>query len=256
MKLMKIYYSTNILKMNQLKTNIMIIPKRNNKKEWKKETFQVDGNQLKTNETIKILGNIMNPQLNNEAEINNLIKNIEYRTTMIRKIKNFTTMITRMKMANAVIIGKLNYMMPTYTNLTEMQRQKLHVVLMKAAKATIGLPCYRWSNQRILETIGWIPLKEMIEKAKLKVLHNILITKQPTMLYNQLKIPERRTKAITVRYNIRKEKLKKFFLTTTIETYNKLPVLMKNLDQRRFKKAITKKFNKEFITTTKAKKKK
>ena len=133
---------------------------------------------------------------------------------------------------------------------------KLHVVLMKAAKATIGLPCYRWSNQRILETVGWIPLKEMIEKAKLKVLHNILITKQPTMLYNQLKIPERRTKAITVRYNIRKEKLKKFFLTTTIETYNKLPVLMKNLDQRRFKKAITKKFNKEFITTTKAKKKK
>ena len=52
MKLMKIYYSTNILKMNQLKTNLMIIPKRNNKKEWKKETFQVDGNQLKTNEII------------------------------------------------------------------------------------------------------------------------------------------------------------------------------------------------------------
>ena len=64
----------------------------------------------------------------------------------------------------------------------------------------------------------------MIEKAKLKVLHNILISKQPTMLYKQLKIPERRTKAITVRYNIRKEKLKKFFLTTMIDTFNKLPV--------------------------------
>ena len=163
MKLMKIYYSTNILKMNQLKTNIMIIPKQNSKTEWKKETFQVDGNQLKTNKTIKILGNIMNPQLNNEAEINNLIKSLEYRTTMIRRIKNFTTMITRKKIANAVIIGKLNYMMPTYTNLTEIQRQKIHVILMKAAKATIGLPCYRWTNQRILETVGWIPLKAMID---------------------------------------------------------------------------------------------
>ena len=67
---------------------------------------------------IKILGNIMNPQLNNEAEINNLIKSLEYRTTMIRRIKNFTTMITRKKMANAVIIGKLNYMMLTYMNIT------------------------------------------------------------------------------------------------------------------------------------------
>ena len=109
--------------------------------------------------------------------------------------------------------------MTTYTNLTEIPRQKIHVVLMKAAKATIGLPCYRWTNQRILETVGWIPLKEMIEKAKLKVLHTILISKQPTMLYQQMKIPERRTKAITVRYNIRKEKLRKFFLTTTIDTY-------------------------------------
>ena len=35
------------------------------------------------------------------------------------------------------------------------------------------------------------------------------------MLYNQLKLPERKTKAITVRYNPSKEKLKKFFLTTT-----------------------------------------
>ena len=126
---------------------IMIIPKRNNRKDWKKETFQVDGNLIKTNEMIKILGNIMNPQLNNEAEINNLIRNIEYRTSMIRRIKNFTTMLTRKKMANSVILGKLNYMLPTYTNITEIQRQKIHVVLMKAAKATIGLPCYRWSTQ-------------------------------------------------------------------------------------------------------------
>ena len=76
------------------------------------------------------------------------------------------------------------------------------------------------------------------------------------MLYNQLKVPERKTKAITVRYNPSKEKLKKFFLTTTTESYNKLPTLMKNLDQQKFKKAITKKYNKEYITTNKAKKKK
>ena len=173
----------------------------------------------------------MNPQLNNEAEINNLIKNLEYRTSVIRRIKNFTSLVTRKKIANAVILGKLNYMMPTYTNITKIQRQKIHVTMMKAARATIGLPCYRWTTQRILETVGWIPLKAMIEKAKLKVIHNMIITKQPTMLYNQLKVPERKTKAITVRYNPSKKKLKKFFLTTATELYNKLPTLMKNLDQ-------------------------
>ena len=71
-----------------------------------------------------------------------------------------------------------------------------------------------------------------------------------------MKIPERRTKAIIVKYNIRKEKLKKFFLTTTIDTYNKLPVITKNLDQQKFKKAMTKRYNKEFLTTNKATKKK
>ena len=96
----------------------------------------------------------------------------------------------------------------------------------------------------------------MIEKAKLKVLHNIIITKNPKMLYQQLKIPERRTKAITVKYKPKKEKLRKFFLTTTIEKYNKIPVIMRNLDQQKFKKAITKQFNKEYLTNNKARKKK
>ena len=217
MKLMKIFYSANILKMNPSKTNIMIIPKRNNSKEWKKEIFQVDGNKIKTSKTIKILGNVMNPQLNNEAEISNLIRSIEYRTTMIKRIKNFTTIMTRKKIANAVIIGKLNYMLLTYSNLTEIQLQKLHVKMMKAAKATIGLPCYRWSNPKILETVGWIPMRQMIQKAKLKVLHSIIKLKQPTMLFNQLKIPERIMKAITIGYNPRKKNLRKFFLTTTID---------------------------------------
>ena len=126
---------------------------------------------------------------------------------------------------------------------------------MKAARATIGLPCYRWSTQRILETVGWIPVKAMIEKAKLKVIHNIIITKQPKMLYNQLKIPERKTKAITVKYNPSKEKFKKFFLTSATELYNKLPTLMKNLDQQKFKKAVTKKYQKEYLTTKKERKK-
>ena len=73
------------------------------------------------------------------------------------------------------------------------------------------------------------------------------------MLYNQLKIPERRTKAIAVKYNPRKEKLRKFFLTTMIEEYNKLPVETKNMDQQKFKKAMTMKFNKEYQTNTKVK---
>ena len=184
-----------------------------------------------------------------------LIKNIEYRTMMMKRIKNFTNIIQRKKIANAVIIGKINYMLPTYSNLTEMQLQKLHVVLMKAAKTTIGQPCFRWTNQKILETVEWIPMRQMIEKAKLKVLHNIILTKQPKMLYQQLKIPERRTKAISVKYNPKKEKLRKFFLTTTIEKYNKIPVITRNLDQQKFKKAITKKFNKEYITNIKVKKK-
>ena len=194
--------------------------------------------------------------MNKKAELNNLIKNIEYRTMMMKRIKNFTTIVQRKKIANAVIIGKINYMLPTYSNLTVMQLQKLHVVLMKAAKTTIGQPCFRWTNQKILETVGWIPIRQMIEKAKLKVLHNIILTKQPKMLYQQLKIPERRTKAISVKYNPKKEKLRKFFLTTTIERYNKIPVITRNLDQQKFKKAIMKHFNKEYLTNNKARIKK
>ena len=36
-KLMKIFYSANILKINQTKTIMIVVPKRKNKTNWKKE---------------------------------------------------------------------------------------------------------------------------------------------------------------------------------------------------------------------------
>ena len=76
---------------------------------------------MKTSKSIKFLGNGMNPQLNNAAVINNLVKNIEYRTMVMKRIKYFTTITQRKKISNAVSIDKLNKMLSTYTNATVMQ---------------------------------------------------------------------------------------------------------------------------------------
>merc|ERR1711867_342945 len=66
-KLMKILYSANILKINQSKTVMIIVPKTKSKVNWKESKIKVDDGVIKTNESMKMLGRYLNNAMNNET---------------------------------------------------------------------------------------------------------------------------------------------------------------------------------------------
>ena len=83
---------------------------------------------------------------------------------------------------NAHVIGKLNYLLPLYMHTNKILNDKLHKVLMTAARGAIGNYSFKKSKKYILDKCNWLPINKMIENASIKVLHNILFPK-PQILY-------------------------------------------------------------------------
>ena len=124
-KLMKIFYSANILKINQSKTVMMIVPKTKSCVNWSETKIKVDDGVIKTSESMKMLGGYLNDAINNETEINNLVSTLANIEVSLKRLDFISDMKIRLQMANAVFIGRLNNFLPTYSNLMTIQIGKI-----------------------------------------------------------------------------------------------------------------------------------
>ena len=122
---------------------------------------------------------------------------------------------------------------------------KLHKVIMTAARSAIGNYCYRKSNMYILEKCGWLNINKMISSASLKLLNNIIINKEPKAIYDLFKINRRSVVDINLKYTPKTKYYENFFLCKELKIYNNLPKNLKGLTNSKFKKSI-----KEYLKAT------
>ena len=94
-------------------------------------TFKAKDHEIKPAPCLNILGSYISHDLSNEREICQLIPLLNNRINQLEKLKSFTDFKTRLQFSNAYIIGRLTYMMPTYTNLNGNQKERLHRLIMR-----------------------------------------------------------------------------------------------------------------------------
>ena len=78
-----------------------------------------------------------------DREIGNLTSQLHNRIYNLKQISQYTDFHTRQNFINSFVIGKLNYMLPLYLHLSEGLKNKLHKVIMNAARVSIGNYCYK-----------------------------------------------------------------------------------------------------------------
>ena len=188
----------------------------------------------------------MNNGLTNENEVNKLHLQLQNILNCLKTLGRCSTMKVRLQLANAAFMGRLNYMLPTYTNLTSLQYSKIHTVMMKMARWTKGEYVPRERNSSILKTLNWLPLKQMIIVSGIKVMHNIIQTKESTSLYEMLRIPRRKTAQIGMKRYPKKMKLSKKMMYLTLKEYNKLPEKLKLTEKDKFKSRVNTYFRGRF----------
>ena len=114
---------------------------------------------------------------------------------------------------------------------------KLHRVLMKAARTTIGNYCCKQSISQILDRCKWLEIKLMIQHSAITTLHSVVTNRLPLSITKLLTNIEnnRMTKEITTKYIPRTDKYKKFFLYSGLKIYNQIPKKLKNSSKNIFK---------------------
>merc|ERR1711867_382984 len=93
-KLMKIFYSANILKINQSKTVMMIVPKTKSCVNWSETKIKVDDGVIKTSESMKMLGGYLNDA------INNLVSTLANIEVSLKRLNFISDMRICLQMAN------------------------------------------------------------------------------------------------------------------------------------------------------------
>ena len=200
--------------------------------------FKACSHVIKPQLSLKVLGSYISHDLSNDRELSQLIPILNNRINEFEKLKQHTDFHTRLQFSNSYVIGRLIYMMPTYTNLNCSQRNRIHKILMRTARMTLNSYCFKNSIDFILGSCNWVDVDEMIKMSTLKFINNMLITQTPGTLYSKLKINKRTCSNISFKYFPKLAGFRCTVLYRGISYYNQLPTHFKLLQRHKFKEKL------------------
>ena len=153
--------------------------------------------------------------------------------------------------AGGIFQSKLQYLLPLFGAAPDYLLCGIQVQQMAAARAVVGPQCFRWSNARILNYLGWLNVKQQYVASTLTLTHKIVTTGKPVNIYRsmvtQYPYPTRRAArkelrawAGTVRGRDRTALTSRTFQYLAIAYYNSIPTDYKGYNLDRFKSAAKK----------------
>ena len=116
--------------MNVTKTNVMLIT---NNQDEKKQTIEVNGNIVKNDNKIKVLGITINNNLDWNSHINEgkgLIYQLKQRYNSLKLIANKVSLNFAKQLSNAILISKLNYNIEVWGKTTIGNLNKIYKILL------------------------------------------------------------------------------------------------------------------------------
>ena len=134
---------------------------------------------IKPKEKTRILGYIISNNLSHDCYINHIISKINFRMHVFCKIKQYLPANYRKTLNTATILSLFYYVSPLLINCTTKQLSTLNTLLLKAARVTIGSPCFKWSTLKILNSCKWPTIYQLLTKSSLSFIHSIVYNRAP-----------------------------------------------------------------------------
>ena len=130
------------------------------------------------------MGVILNNQLTWDNEVGILCSNLHNRILNIHKLNNVTNFATLLNFFNAYVIGRMRYMLPLYMGSGHDNMNKLHKVLMRAARTARNNYCCKQSIGQRLGSCKWLPINKMIIHSALVTIHTTISRNTPKSIIN------------------------------------------------------------------------
>ena len=182
------------------------------------------------------MGVTLNNQLQVGQHINCILSQCYNRFHAIKSISNYTDIKTRLRFINAHMLSKLYYMLPLLSSANNIQKQKVHKLIMFAARTVLGSYCFKVSCKKIIERVNWLPANQIINWAIIKSIQKIIFNKQPTNLFNYFKTNRRQCSIIVPKTYPKSKFSRDIYIFKGLEAFNALPNDIKKCNPKIFKK--------------------
>ena len=183
------WMNANKLVINADKTHLMIMASRGNTTR-KDVTIKAGSYTIQPSETEKLIGGILHQSLGWKQHIqghrNSLLSQLTSRLNGLKKVCVNASFRTRLMIANGVIMSKLCYLVTLWGGASQYLVRAVQVQQLAAARAVCGVNSWRWSRLKLLNTVGWLSVKQLIVYHTVLQVHKTLKTGNPRPLYQSL----------------------------------------------------------------------
>ena len=183
------WMSTNFLKLNSDKTNIMVFGTKSRIQRVLLPTINVAGTPVSiSSEPVKNLGVCFDPGLAMTRHVNMVVKSASYQIRNIGRLRNRLTLSTTKTLVQNLVMSKLDYCNSLLFGLPDSLISKLQIIQNKAARIVTRTPKTEHITP-ILKDLHWLPIKQRIEFKILmmafKAIHNMSPQYMRDMLVDQ-----------------------------------------------------------------------
>ena len=134
------------------------------------------------------------------------------------------------------MLSKLYYMLPLLSSANSSQKQKVHKLIMFAARTVIGSYCFKVSCKNILEKVNWLSANQIINWSIIKSIQKIIFHKTPINIFNYYKTNRRQCSVIVPKLYPKSKLAQEIYIFKGLEIYNSFPNDIKKCNPKIFKK--------------------
>ena len=186
------YMNANKLVINSDKTHLIVIAGRGSRAARRMEVQVAAGTDIiKQTESEKLLGGV----IHNSGRWNEMVKNgkssiLSQLSSRLNGMKKLTQadFKTKLAVATGIIQSKIQYLLPMYGGAPDYLLNSIQVQQLKAARFMCGYKSYYWSTQKLLNTCGWLSVKQQEFYSTCLLAHKISTTSLPRNLHATFKV--------------------------------------------------------------------
>ena len=223
------WMNNNRLVINPNKTHLMVIGTRKVAQKRQGVSMMAGEHRISPTETEKLLGGHIHQSLKWNQHIaeckSSLLKQLTSRTNGLKKIAGNANFGTKLMIANGAVNSKLVYHIKLWGNAQQYLLQALQRQQLVAARVVCGPQAWRWSRKKILQKVGWMSVRQLVEYHTILQAHKTMTTGLPRPLHASLTLTHPyRTRSVTSGdIRVRDDTSTSTFRYRAMMSYNKVP---------------------------------
>ena len=157
-----VWMNSNMLKMNDGKTEVIPIGTKTNLKKTNICSINISSSHITFSDSVRNLGLFLDQNLTMEKQVNHLCKTLYLQLRRLSKIRSFLSTDAAKKLAVSFILSRLDYCNSLLIGIPQEKILKLQRIQNFAARLVLRKSKYDNSTQ-LLKALHWLPVKARIE---------------------------------------------------------------------------------------------